>query len=320
MGSKRKSVDRREGPALFPWAGLLGWWQSDQNVTLSGNRVAAWGSLVHSSHQLVPGSVAEGPIHETYGVEPRKSIRLLGTEASRLTLRNAPASGVMTMVVLNRVGHNAVALGEMAGFATQQRYYWGATNELYPIPNSLGLNQPNSVPRGTVCVTFVNHILFLTYKIPTGEAINAFDPELSSIGTFNNLFFDGQHQLYEAAIYSGFLDWDHRAELVAWFRNKYAQLADTVPAAPSSLAEVSHGTDHVAVSWTANSNNESGIEVWRDTDESGIFTLVGTAPALATSHSDTTVEAFGFYRYKVRSINSAGASSFSNIIGPIETT
>jgi len=85
------------------------------------------------------------------------------------------------------------------------------------------------------------------------------------------------------------------------------------PNAPSNLVAVKNPgspSDTIDLTWTDNASDEDSFEIHRRT--SGGFTQIGTAAQDATSFQDTPVSAGTTYTYKVRAINSNGASAFSN--------
>jgi hypothetical protein len=66
------------------------------------------------------------------------------------------------------------------------------------------------------------------------------------------------------------------------------------------------------VNWVDASSDETGFEVERASAVTGPFTLVGTTPADQASFDDTGLGASATYHYRVRAVNQAGASAFSN--------
>jgi fibronectin type 3 domain-containing protein len=84
-----------------------------------------------------------------------------------------------------------------------------------------------------------------------------------------------------------------------------------LPAAPSNLAATAVSSGQINLSWTDNSNNESGFRIYRSTD--GVnFLWYYTPGANATSFSDTGRTAGTLYYYRVLSYNANGISDFSN--------
>lgn len=85
-------------------------------------------------------------------------------------------------------------------------------------------------------------------------------------------------------------------------------------AAPSSLAAQATSSTTIALTWSDNSSNEAGFEVWRSTTgAAGAFGLLKTAAANATSSSDTGLTPGASYCYQVRAVAVAPAppSAFS---------
>ncbi len=86
-------------------------------------------------------------------------------------------------------------------------------------------------------------------------------------------------------------------------------------AAPSSLAATVTSSTAIALTWTDNSSNESGFEIWRSTTgASGSYTLRNTVVANAESTNDTGLTPGTQYCYEVRGLGNGinPASDFSN--------
>ena len=84
------------------------------------------------------------------------------------------------------------------------------------------------------------------------------------------------------------------------------------PAAPSGLNATAASSGRIDLAWTDNAGNEDGFQVERSTD--GVtFALHGTAGANATAYVDATVQPSTTYSYRVRAINGAGPSDWSNV-------
>ncbi|MDX2305821.1 MAG: T9SS type A sorting domain-containing protein [Microscillaceae bacterium] len=84
------------------------------------------------------------------------------------------------------------------------------------------------------------------------------------------------------------------------------------PTAPSGLivtAPTTSTTPRLELSWTDNSNNEDGFEIWRGLTAGGTFTKIITVPANTTSYTDITgLNAATQYCYKVRAFNTGGGN------------
>ena len=111
-------------------------------------------------------------------------------------------------------------------------------------------------------------------------------------------------------------DWKMVEENVQWFGQLFQSTINVIspgPAAPSSLAASAPAYNQVNLTWVDNSSNETGFKVERSTDNLN-FTQVGpTLGANATAYSDTSVSAATLYYYRVKSTNSGGDSTPSNV-------
>ena len=78
----------------------------------------------------------------------------------------------------------------------------------------------------------------------------------------------------------------------------------TPPVAPSGLAATATSAFQVNITWTDNSDNESGFEIERSTTGSGgTYSLLATVGSGITSYNDVTVSPTTEYCYRVRAVN-----------------
>lgn len=94
------------------------------------------------------------------------------------------------------------------------------------------------------------------------------------------------------------------------------------PTAPVSLAATAAGGTSVNLTWSDQSNNETGFAIERSADGSG-FAIIGSAAANATSHTDNTAIAGLTYYYRVRAaLNGTlgGASNDAQTFTPLTLT
>jgi len=86
--------------------------------------------------------------------------------------------------------------------------------------------------------------------------------------------------------------------------------AATRPVNPSALTATATKTS-IELKWVDNSTNETSFQIERALG--GVnFSVIATLPANTTSYSDKNLD-FGVYFYRIRAINSAGASGYSEI-------
>lgn len=85
----------------------------------------------------------------------------------------------------------------------------------------------------------------------------------------------------------------------------------TIPSAPSGLVATAVLSSQINLSWSDNSDNESGFLIERAT-AGGAFVQIATVAAGVRSYSNTGLTASTSYSYRVRAYNGAGNSSYSN--------
>ena len=76
------------------------------------------------------------------------------------------------------------------------------------------------------------------------------------------------------------------------------QSVTTPPAAPSNVQAVSVSASEVDVTWTNNSSNQTGFNIYRSTG-GGSFTLIGTGLSTDTEYEDLTAQPGTQYDYEV---------------------
>lgn len=88
----------------------------------------------------------------------------------------------------------------------------------------------------------------------------------------------------------------------------------TTPAAPSGLAANAATLGRIGLTWTDNSSNEISFQVERRNVTAGetTFRTLDSVGVNIRAYTDTTVEPGSQYRYRVRAVNTAGASDPSN--------
>lgn len=93
---------------------------------------------------------------------------------------------------------------------------------------------------------------------------------------------------------------------VDFIKNPQSSTPPEPPAAPANLEATASSCTQIDLSWTDNSDNESGFEIERD---GSYLTTVG---ANVASYADPTVLENTTYSYRVRAFNDAGSSAYSN--------
>lgn len=85
----------------------------------------------------------------------------------------------------------------------------------------------------------------------------------------------------------------------------------TPPNAPSNLNVLAVSSSRIDLSWSDNSNNETGFKIERRT-ETGSYVEIAIVGANITSYSDIGLSESTRYYYRIRSYNNAGYSDYSN--------
>jgi len=85
----------------------------------------------------------------------------------------------------------------------------------------------------------------------------------------------------------------------------------TVPAAPGNLVANFSSKIGIQLSWSDNSSNEDGFEIYKSTN-SGSFVTIGRVNAQTISFIDNNFTSGSTYTYRVVGYNSVGFSDFSN--------
>lgn len=88
--------------------------------------------------------------------------------------------------------------------------------------------------------------------------------------------------------------------------------APATPLRPVDLFTDINSPGSINLSWSDRSNNETGFEIWRGTSASGSYSLLTTTAANATNYTDNAISSNVRYYYKVRAVNGAINSGYSN--------
>lgn len=94
------------------------------------------------------------------------------------------------------------------------------------------------------------------------------------------------------------------------------QVQEDVPAAPSNLDATDVSDSVIVLSWSDNSENETGFQVHREAPGEEAPSLLGTVDPDVTTYRDEAVAADGRYVYQVRACNNSGCSPFSGQVSP----
>ncbi|MEY2432673.1 MAG: hypothetical protein QOC92_2398 [Acidimicrobiaceae bacterium] len=88
--------------------------------------------------------------------------------------------------------------------------------------------------------------------------------------------------------------------------------APTKPADPTNLVATASGSSAVALKWTDNANNETGMVLERSPSSTFASVTTKTFAPDVTTYTDTGLVASTTYYYRVKATNGAGDSAYSN--------
>ena len=119
---------------------------------------------------------------------------------------------------------------------------------------------------------------------------------------------------------------DPTDDLTFWTVQEYADFGNTwatwwgsfsvppssPPATPANLSAAAVSSSRINLAWTDQSTDETGFQVERKTGAGGTYAQIGTAAADATAYNDSGLAEGTAYFYRVRAVNGAGNSAYSN--------
>jgi hypothetical protein len=85
-----------------------------------------------------------------------------------------------------------------------------------------------------------------------------------------------------------------------------------VPMAPSNLVATAVNSSQINLTWTDNSNNETGFVLERSLDGISGWSSIATPVANVASASDTGLSGSTQYFYRIKAVNAGGSSSYSS--------
>lgn len=87
----------------------------------------------------------------------------------------------------------------------------------------------------------------------------------------------------------------------------------TAPNAPTALQAAALSGSEILLAWSDLADNETAFEVERSSDNGGTWQIVASLPADTQDFTDTNLVSVTSYQYRVRALNAAASSGYSNI-------
>jgi len=94
--------------------------------------------------------------------------------------------------------------------------------------------------------------------------------------------------------------------------NEASATPNTLPTAPNNLTATAVSKSRIDLTWTNNDSSATSVSIERSTNGTH-FAQTATVGGAASSYSDTGLVKNKKYYYRVRAVNSAGASDYSNV-------
>lgn len=88
----------------------------------------------------------------------------------------------------------------------------------------------------------------------------------------------------------------------------------SAPSAPTNLVATAPENDRVELTWQDNSINETRFDILRSSTINGVYNIVGTTPANATSFTDNSTVGRTSYYYKIRAVNLGGSTDSNPLL------
>ncbi len=85
------------------------------------------------------------------------------------------------------------------------------------------------------------------------------------------------------------------------------------PIAPTGLTATLVGDLEIALSWTDNTDSETGFIIERKKYSRGIFTEIATVAADVTTYNDSGLDYYANYYYRIKAYNAVGSTRYSNV-------
>ncbi|MBL7696626.1 MAG: fibronectin type III domain-containing protein [Chitinophagaceae bacterium] len=179
-------------------------------------------------------------------------------------------------------------------------------------------NEPPTAPSGLAFTVSTKTSVRLTWKVATdNEQVARYDIYVNGVKTYSvpesGFTATGLDSLIPYTFVVKAVD---AAGNVSPASNQVTYVKSDVtpgrkPGIPSGVAAEALDYTRIKITWADTISNETGFEITRSTTDGGTYVPIGTAPANATSFTDSGLDASKKYFYRIRAIGANGESGWS---------
>jgi hypothetical protein len=299
---------------------------TDNNPVVGGYPSAGYGVALmkydSNGNLLWQNLDADGPSLSLLALAP---MRLDGSNAAYVAGSTMSSMGVCKV---NSDGTSAWAATTSSGYPVW--FEFGTDNSIYIVGGTTAkflqsgtIPSPPAAPSNLVATSAGTSSINLTWTDnSTNETSFVLMQSSTSGGIFNKLITIPANTtsytdvgLGSSATYYYKIQATNAGGNSAWSNEASAttsSLPPTPPLAPSNLAAVATGCNSIILTWSDNSTNETGFELRQSTSLNGTYSVIATLQANAKTYTNSGLKKGKKYFYKVKAVNSAGSSEWSN--------
>jgi len=305
----------------LPTSGLSLWLRAGTILgPTNGSPVTTWSDWSGLNHHLTQTNGANRPVWTTNIFNGHAVVRFDGTNdyLSGSNFMSSFSEAEMFMVLKAASTTSAVA---------QAAWQWGGNASWYPNTNgqiieSFGsaslhpflpidrIDNPHLYGVAGSTNEWVSRMNGLVQVHAPGESFNSPpNPSLGTDGVSPNQSLNGD--VAELLIYNRVLGGTEREAVNNYLNTKYSLVA-TIPGTPTNLTAFAVSSNQIALSWSPTSGGTNvAYHIERKLGTSGTYALVAMVQQ-AASYVDAGLSSGALYVYRVKAVNLAGASDYSN--------
>jgi hypothetical protein len=297
---------------------------TDNNPVVGGYPVSGYGVALMkydaNGNLLWQNLDADGPGLSLLALAPMK---LDGSNAAYIAGSTVSSMGVCKV---NSDGSFAWAATTSSGYPVW--FEFGTDNSIYIVGGTTAkytqsgtIPSPQAAPSNLVATPAGTSSINLTWADnSTNEVSFVLMQSSTSGGIFNKLITIPANTtsytdvgLGSSATYYYKIQSANAGGSSAWSNVANATTASSgPPASPAGLTAIPTGCNSILLTWTDKSANEVSFDLRRSTSSNGTYSTIATLPANTTTYTNTGLTKGKKYYYRIRTVNSAGNSAWSN--------